>query len=155
MTSMRTHFIALAVGSALAVTVGCHPAVTVEGDSQLQKLSTDLDGGGTEDSGASGDAASGPDCKSLADQAREGVRLTIENQLACKDDDDCTTTGLSASCFDSCSRPVKKSGAQMVQNARDKVEAAECKQFHELGCKLIIPPCVPPTAPTCVAGKCQ
>jgi hypothetical protein len=93
-------------------------------------------------------------CSDLADAARKEVAAAISSNASCKTDADCVETSLGASCFDSCARVVSSSGTTAVDAARAKVNAAQCKQFVEQGCKVIIPPCAPPGAPHCVSGAC-
>jgi hypothetical protein len=58
--------------------------------------------------------------------------------------------GLSA-----CSRAVAASGVPEVEAALASADADGCEPFIAGGCKLIVPPCVPPTPPVCRAGSCE
>ena len=74
---------------------------------------------------------------------------------SCSSDQDCVTIALGASCFDSCTRSVSRSGAASVAAAIDHADAGECAAFVDQGCQLIHPPCLPPRTPTCNAGLCE
>lgn len=78
----------------------------------------------------------------------------IDAHSACTSDDDCVTIAFSASCFDSCDRAVAKSGEADVKAARERVDAGVCATYRARGCKLIVPPCVPPERARCESGRC-
>ena len=94
-------------------------------------------------------------CSDLATSARSTVEKAIAANDACKQDADCIDVALSASCFDSCGRAVNASGKAAVDAARAKADAEHCATFKQEGCKLIVPPCVPPSPPACVEGHCR
>lgn len=94
-------------------------------------------------------------CEEPANAARNELAAVIRANTACKVDADCTLARLAASCFDSCVEAVAVSGRAAVDAARARADAVQCKPFHERGCKLIAPPCAPPSPPGCVAGVCR
>jgi hypothetical protein len=106
--------------------------------------SATTDGGGT----------AGSSCSDLADSARKEVDAVIESHRTCTQASDCKAIALSASCFDACGRAVRTDGESAVDAAKSKVDKAQCAQFTSQGCKLIIPPCVPPSALACTGGVC-
>ncbi len=100
-------------------------------------------------------STTGASCDELAASARTEVQAAFEANATCTVDADCIDTGFSAGCFDSCARAVAKTGAAAVDAAKARVDAAQCKTFKDQGCKLIVPPCVPPEPPACVSGRCR
>lgn len=97
----------------------------------------------------------GDTCTTASNAARERVGKVVEENLACSADADCVSVPFGATCFDSCTRAVNQTGKGAVDRAATLVEASECKQFHDAGCKVVVPPCAPPTEAKCVQGKCQ
>lgn len=114
--------------------------------------STDLS---KESSDASVEAStSSSACDALASAARSEVGKALEGNQACSDDKDCIAVEFAADCFDSCSRTTNTSGVAAVDAAKASVNAAQCKQFQEQGCKVERPPCAPPNPPRCSQGLC-
>jgi hypothetical protein len=95
------------------------------------------------------------ECSDLTKPARDRVEAAVEQNRACNVDADCVAVGASSACFDACSRSVAKSGEAAVEQAKSAASASDCKAFSDAGCKVIIPPCMPPTAPVCRGGKCE
>ena len=95
------------------------------------------------------------ECSAQAKPASDKVRAVIDANLACKVDDDCMTLAVSSSCFDQCTSAIAKSGRAAVDKALADVSANECKAFADAGCKVVIPPCAPPSPPVCRDGKCS
>lgn len=126
--------------AALALAWGCAGATT--GTSGA----TSSDGGSAVGSSTS--------CSGLANAARQEVDAVIESHRSCTQASDCVSVGLSASCFDSCSRSARADSEAARKAAKDKVDKAQCAQFVAQGCKLIIPPCAPPREVACVNGAC-
>jgi hypothetical protein len=106
--------------------------------------------------GASPEAksSSATECSAQAKPASDKVRAVIEANLACTADGDCMDIAVSSACFDQCSIAIAKSGQAAVEKALSDVSANECKAFTDAGCKVIIPPCAPPSPPACREGKC-
>ncbi|MDB4936858.1 MAG: hypothetical protein JWP87_3830 [Labilithrix sp.] len=102
------------------------------------------------DAGGSG----GTSCNDIADSARKEVDAVIEAHRSCTQASDCKAVALSASCFDSCSRAMRADGEAEYTSARAKVDKTQCAQFTSQGCKLIVPPCAPPSPLTCTGGVC-
>jgi hypothetical protein len=94
-------------------------------------------------------------CSDLANGARQEVDAVVQAHRACTQASDCASIGLSASCFDSCSRSMRADSSSALKAAQDKVDKAQCAQFASQGCKLIVPPCAPPQAVACVNGACS
>jgi hypothetical protein len=109
--------------------------------------------GGTT-SGTTGGTTSASSCSDLASGAQKDVAAVIDAHRSCTQASDCTTVALSASCFDSCSRAMRKDAADALKAAQDKANQTQCVQFSNQGCKTTIPPCEPPTPPTCQNGVC-
>jgi hypothetical protein len=105
--------------------------------------------------GTTASSTDGPTCDELQAAARGEVAKAFERNQSCAKDGDCKEASFSAGCFDSCSRAVNLSGASDVAATQDRVNAAQCREFTAKGCKVVIPPCVPPDTPKCVAGVCQ
>jgi hypothetical protein len=95
-----------------------------------------------------------PTCDQLQTSAREEVSKAIEGARACTTDADCTGIAFSSACFDSCGSAVAKSRTSDVDAAKSRVNDAQCKTFQNQGCKLVIPPCVPPNPVKCASGAC-
>jgi hypothetical protein len=93
-------------------------------------------------------------CASLAKAAAARVRSVVEAHLACTSDADCVTIGQGASCADQCTTSMAREGDAAHQAIEADVDARECKQFREQGCRVESPPCMAPPAPACREGKC-
>jgi hypothetical protein len=95
------------------------------------------------------------DCASPAAAARARVTKVAADNVSCTADTDCVTVEVHASCFDACTAQVNLTGKGAVDRASTLVEAAECKVWNEMRCKLEIPPCAPPQPARCVDGACR
>jgi len=94
-------------------------------------------------------------CDDLVASAQKDLQSALDANATCTTDADCESVGFGASCFDSCSRGIAKSGDAAYKASVDKVDGAQCKQFKDQGCKQApIPPCTPPIV-KCNAGKCS
>jgi hypothetical protein len=112
--------------------------------------------GSATSSSTGADAATGrTSCDELASAARQEVASAIDAHRTCSSGADCVATSLSASCFDSCGRAVRAGSQADVDAAKARVNAAQCKQFIDQGCKIVVPPCAPPTAPSCDNERCN
>ncbi len=109
-------------------------------------------GGTTADGGTSG--AAGSSCSELADSARQDVDAVLQAHQACTSASDCESVGFSTSCFDSCTRALRKDADASFKAAQEKANGAQCAQFTKQGCKVTIPPCAPPREVACVGGVC-
>lgn len=103
--------------------------------------------------GTSSSASQASKCDELATAAR--TELDQAAKRACTKNSDCVGVAFSAKCFDSCTTAIASDQKAAFEQARAKVDGAQCADFDKLGCKLVIPPCVPPTEPACVDGACQ
>ncbi len=135
---------ALAVTTIIGVVAACGGTTT-----------SSSSGAGAPSTSDGGGATSGSTCSDLASAAAKDVGAVIDAHRACTQASDCTTVELSASCFDSCTRAMRKDAAADLKAAQDKANQTQCVQFSSQGCKPTIPPCEPPTAPTCQAGLCS
>ncbi len=102
-----------------------------------------------------GSATTGSTCNDLASAAQKDVAAVLEAHLSCTQASDCKSIALSASCFDSCTRAIRVDGETALKAAQDKANQSQCMQFTSQGCKVTIPPCVPPSPVTCMNGKCS
>jgi hypothetical protein len=134
---------------------------------------------GTRDSGAR-DAATGADAmqddqsvmslpdaaadsgapQSCDDRARAISELVIaaiaatDNQ--CKTDADCVTLQpLKNSCYQGCTVPISRSGADAIGSAVATLERETCPAFVEAGCTAQAPTCPTPSVVSCQGGKCK
>jgi len=94
-------------------------------------------------------------CDARRDSARADIGAVIDAHLACEKDGDCQSIAFSSNCFDSCTRAINAAGVSAVEAAVAKANAGACANYQSDGCSVSIPPCVPPTLPQCVAGKCS
>lgn len=101
-----------------------------------------------------GGAATGSSCADLGSAAQKDVAAIVEAHRSCTQATDCMNVELSASCFDSCTRAIRKDAAADLKAAQDKADQTQCAQFTSQGCKVTVPPCAPPLPPTCVSGMC-
>ncbi len=100
--------------------------------------------------GSAGDA-----CFNARNAAESRVMKVVTDNQSCAEDADCSMLGVHATCFDRCFWAVNAAGKGAVDRIETMVEAAECKAFHESGCKVEVSSCGPPPATArCEAGKC-
>jgi hypothetical protein len=99
-------------------------------------------------------ADAGPSCETIANAAADELAQVIANNQACTVDADCTTVWRSTDCFDHCDDALAKSGESAVAATKAQLNANQCKQFLDAGCKLIVPPCAPSVGVRCSSGKC-
>jgi hypothetical protein len=132
----------------LATTLAC---------SVLVALGASACGGTTTSPSSPGEAGATNErtCEALASSARDEVASTIEARRACSTSADCVEVSLAAACFDSCSRHVRAGAEAEIGAAKAKVNGAQCMQFTTQGCRLVVPPCAPPTPPSCDNGLCS
>jgi hypothetical protein len=148
MSTPRTAVIAATVITVITVIAGVGVVAACGGSTSSSSASgapATGDGGGT----------SGSTCSDLAASAAKDVGAVIDAHRSCTQASDCTSVELSASCFDSCTRAMRKDAADALKAAQDKANQNQCVQFSSQGCKVNIPPCEPPTAPTCQSGVCS
>jgi hypothetical protein len=91
----------------------------------------------------------------LAGAAQKDVGAVIDAHRSCTQASDCTNVELTASCFDSCTRAMRKDAVDTLKAAQDKANQTQCTQVSSQGCKVTIPPCEPPSPPTCQSGLCS
>jgi hypothetical protein len=111
----------------------------------------------TSGSPATSDAGgtAGSSCADLGSAAQKDVAAVVEAHRSCTQASDCMNVELSASCFDSCTRALRKDAAADLKAAQDKADQTQCAQFTGQGCKVTVPPCEPPMPPMCVSGMCS
>lgn len=95
------------------------------------------------------------ECAQQATPARDKVNAAVEAHRTCSVDDDCMTIEVRSSCFDACTTSIAKSGQAAVEQAMSSAGQDECQAFAAAGCKVIVPPCAPPSPPVCREGKCS
>lgn len=83
------------------------------------------------------------------------VQAVVDANGACSTDADCVSMAIGTSCFDVCTRTVAAAGRAAVEQALATEDERSCPSFAAAGCKLVVPPCAPPRAPTCHAGRCE
>jgi len=107
-------------------------------------------------SGSPSDAGgtTGASCADLGSAAQKDVAAVVEAHRSCTQASDCMNVELSASCFDSCTRSIRKDAAAALKAAQDKADQTQCAQFTSQGCKVTVPPCEPPMPAACVGGMC-
>src|SRR5688572_26816942 len=93
------------------------------------------------------------DCDAIAKEARDEVSRAIDANKTCTTTADCVGIAFSTSCFDSCSQGIAKGGAAAVDAAKASAEKNACERFKAKGCKVIIPPCIPPGL-SCTSSRC-
>ena len=112
--------------------------------------------GGTGGTGGSSTSVGGEMCKKRAAQASQAVQTAADDaDLSCARDADCEIISNSTDCWASCGVLVSARGKSDVQAAIDALNAGLCKGFEGDGCKVVAPPCDPPSGIACVAGRCQ
>lgn len=94
------------------------------------------------------------ECGQQATPARDKVNAAVEAHRTCSVDADCMTIEVRTTCFDACTTSIAKSGQAAVEQAMSSASQDECQAFAAAGCKMIIPPCAPPSPPVCREGKC-
>jgi hypothetical protein len=122
--------------------------------------------GGVEDDAATGadtaahDAA-GADAVWCAEKAREATLLLLAAEmsggkdLSCQTDDDCRIVWRATQCSDNCSTLTTRTIEEKIKAAIAEANATVCVEFRAAGCKLILPPCAPPSPPVCAMGMCS
>jgi hypothetical protein len=96
------------------------------------------------------------DCDALRGEAGETLDEVIRaSKGPCTQDSDCTIVAHSSSCHDFCSRVVLVSSLDDIAQTRAAINAHQCREFSSGGCKLEIPPCVPPGTAVCRDGSCS
>jgi len=76
----------------------------------------------------------------------------VAKHTSCTSDADCVAMGIGSACFDVCTRAVNKNEVEAVNAA---LARADCTEFKEAGCQVVVPPCVPPMPPACRQGRCE
>jgi hypothetical protein len=100
-----------------------------------------------------GDAAA---CSQHVSAAQKKLQAVLDANRACSKDADCESVAFGAGCFDSCTRTIAVSGKAAYEAAAGAVNKDECKAYKDAGCPSVMPPpCAPPLAPRCNAGKCE
>jgi hypothetical protein len=94
-------------------------------------------------------------CDARKASAIAEVQHAIDTNLTCTSDADCKVVAFQSGCFDACTRVVNAVGIAAVKSAIDSVNANGCDSFVSDGCRREVPPCVPPSSPTCGAGRCM
>ncbi len=100
--------------------------------------------------------AGGDSCEARSSRAYARYEAILESPAnqACTSDADCAAIERSSTCFDHCNAAIGKQGLPALTSVRADVDAHECKAFLAQGCRVEPPPCTPPTAPRCEAGRC-
>ena len=115
-------------------------------------------GGGAPQSVASGasagDASVETECDARRDGAKKQIEEVINANLQCSSDQDCVSVPFASKCFDACARAVTLTGEPSVRDAIARIDETTCANYEKDGCRLIRPPCIPPTA-ICKHGICK
>ena len=85
---------------------------------------------------AAATAEASASCAALAKAAAARVRSVVEAHLACTSDADCVTIGQGASCADQCTTSMAREGDAAHRAIEADVDARECRQFREQGCRV-------------------
>ena len=95
-------------------------------------------------------------CEAIQADARSTLAKFVDENRACKQDADCVVVGFGASCFDSCTRAIAGDRKADYEAAATNVNAGACATYSKQSCPAhTVPPCAPPSAPTCNAGMCE
>jgi hypothetical protein len=100
-------------------------------------------------------AGSTGSCDARKASAIAEVQKAVDTNLGCMSDADCKVVDFQSGCFDACTRVVNAAGVVAVKSAIDRVNANGCANFTSDGCNVVIPPCAPPSSPSCAAGRCM
>ncbi|MEO8182583.1 MAG: hypothetical protein ABI895_27440 [Deltaproteobacteria bacterium] len=96
------------------------------------------------------------DCDGLTREAGDALDEVIRaSEGPCSQDSDCSLVGHSSACHDFCSRVVLVSSLDAIAQTRVSINADQCREFSSAGCKLELPPCVPPGTVVCRDGRCS
>jgi hypothetical protein len=108
-----------------------------------------------------GDENSQPSCDDLVRQAAGTRQAAVTNaSLACERDEDCVVGYYRLDCLDDCGTQnvFASSSVEEVQAVTDAANQDFCQPFADLGCRLILNPCVAPDGvlgAVCRSGRCQ
>lgn len=95
-------------------------------------------------------------CEAMQADGVATLSKFVEEHRACTQDSDCITVALGARCFDSCSRTLAASSKDEYESVIATVNAGSCTAYEQHGCPApVIPPCTPPSTPSCHAGVCE
>ena len=116
------------------------------------------DGIGSGRSGSIGDGsadASMLSCEDRAQRASRAVQDAFEAaDLSCSQASDCEIVSNDTDCHAACGALVSSVGKSAVQAVIAAQNAGICAGYETDGCQRLIPPCIPPAAIGCVAGRC-
>ena len=94
-------------------------------------------------------------CEQRAASASQAVADALRAaDLSCEADEDCEEISIDTDCHAACGGLVGPQGKSGVQAEIAKQNAGICATFERDGCKVIVPPCVPPQPFACVSGAC-
>jgi hypothetical protein len=103
----------------------------------------------------------GASCDDLVAQASDTREAAVQDaSLVCSRDEDCILGYYGLDCLDDCGRRVLlgREDVAAVESAAATANSTYCKQFDEMGCVMILNPCVPPgdvAIPVCRNGQCD
>jgi hypothetical protein len=95
------------------------------------------------------------DCDALTRDAGDALDEVIRASASpCTEDSDCRIVAHASACHDFCSRVVLVSSLERIAQTRAAINADQCREFSDGGCRLEIPPCVSGGAAVCRDGRC-
>ncbi len=98
---------------------------------------------------SSGDLSSDDlNCEEKIDQSRDEIAATINENLSCLSNDDCTTVNIATDCEGRCAVAVAKVGLEVVQDAVSNASGVYCDDFSS-SCHYRHPMCTTDKVPIC------
>lgn len=101
--------------------------------------------------------ASVAECEALWSTANSELSNIVDEQRACARDEDCELVSSPNGCLWSCYSAIARSGRGTYEATRRRLNATECKEWHERGCLKVTPKAVPSCAspvPRCQNNRC-
>lgn len=118
-------------------------------------------GSGSGQAGSSAGSAGAGGSSALTCKEREAMASRAVSDalraadLSCEVDEDCERISIDTRCHAACGGLVGPEGKTSVQAVIADQNAGICATFERDGCRVIIPPCVPPQPIACIAGVCS
>jgi hypothetical protein len=97
--------------------------------------------------------ASVAECEALWSTANDELSKVVDRQRACTRDEDCELVTSPYGCLWSCDTAIARPARGMYEATRRRLQAMECKEWHERGCRETTPKPMPSCAP--LVARCQ
>jgi hypothetical protein len=94
-------------------------------------------------------------CDERTQAAIQQSRTVAEQaSFGCKTDVDCQVSYIATRCSPGCGSPIASANVEHMQSVLTTIDTEVCGDFEAKGCRIAVPPCLPPPPLACIESRC-